>query len=65
MIRDAASDGSEEAKSYLKRLTPGPNVIDIEDPSELMLEDTNTPDIIGGMKGADNDKGLFTFLRRR
>ena len=65
MVRNAANEGNEEAKKYLRRIAPADKVIiEIEDP-DVQTEDYNTPDIIGGFKGAESSKGFFAFLRRR
>jgi TPR repeat protein len=66
MVRNAANDGNEEAMRYLKRITSVEKPSDVSDDGgdDQILEDLNTPDLIGGVKGAEH-KGLFGFLRRR
>ena len=32
---------------------------------DQVLDDLNTPDLIGGMKGAERSKGLLGFFRKR
>ena len=66
MVRNAANDGNEEAMRYLKRITSVDKPLNESDDSgdDQILEDLNTPDLIGGVKGAEH-KGLFGFLRRR
>ena len=68
MVRNAARDGSEDAMKYLKRITPGDNpvaLIDDGTDDDQVLDNLNTPDLIGGMKGAEHSKGLLAFFRRR
>ena len=69
MIRNAAKAGNEDAMRYLKRITPNDKpVIAADDDTtddDQVLDNLNTPDLIGGMKGAEHSKGLLAFFRRR
>ena len=67
MVRNAAKGGNEDARKYLKRISPiDRQIIFIDDDStDQVTDDLNTPDLIGGMKGAERGKGLLAFLKRR
>jgi len=67
MVRDAAHEGNEEARKYLKRISLNDRqIITIDDDSsDQISDDLNTPDLIGGMRSAEHNKGLIAFLRRK
>ena len=65
MVRNAAREGNEEAKKYLRKVSLTDRTMVEFDEIDTTADDPDTPDIIGGVKGAENGKGLFSFLRRR
>ena len=65
MIRNAAKDGNEDARGYLRLVSQIDRPISEQETQETSFEDLNTPDIIAGMKGAENGRGVLSFLRKR
>lgn len=64
MLSHAAVSGNDNARAFLDRIAPaGRRSSKVDMPT--IKKEPNTPDFIGGIKGASDDKGLFGFLRKK
>ena len=65
MIRDAAKNGNKDAIKYLKIVASTERFPGMSEMSEMNTEEPNTPDLIGGRKGAEQTWGILSFFKRR
>ena len=65
MVRNAAKDGNADAQNYLKRITSIERPLGQADPDDMPFEDLNTPDLIGGVKGVEPSRSIFSIFKKK